>query len=442
MRRGRLAWVAWVVGVVGVVGVFAGSAALGQQAERTAKYMRVRDDAGGLASTLELSVRTLTREGAPVVHLVGAVHVADQSFYDDVQAFLDAQDLVLYEGVGGERPFTGGDANGDALKIEETQARLRYTSMLLIAAKRESGAFPATLDALAHALPGAHPSVIERAIVDAWGTPLMVCMGEHGFQLISLGADGEPGGEGAAADLTIAFEGVRFSVQPNLPRQPGLQQQLADALGLEFQLRGINYDRRHWRNSDMSVEQLQAVLLGGNEPAGEGEPGDAPAADQRTAAAASQLFRALSGESMMSRMAGVLLRFVGMNEGMRTTAKLAMLEMVARADEILEAQLGEAGRLLEVLIVDRNTVVLDDLRRLMEEQPGVESVAIFYGAGHFPDLERRMVADMGFEFAGELWLPGITVRLDEAGLDAEQAKAMRAMVSRMLDAQARPGRAR
>ncbi|MCW5777039.1 MAG: type II secretion system protein GspG [Phycisphaeraceae bacterium] len=438
MRMNRTAWIA------GVVGVVVGSAALGQQAERTAKYMRVREDAGGLASTLELSVRTLTRAGVPVVHLVGAVHVADQSFYDDVQAFLDAQDLVLYEGVGGERPFTGGDVDGDALKIEETEARLRYTSMLLIAAKRESGAFPATLDALSHALPGVHPSVIERAIVDAWGTPLMVCMGEHWFQLISLGADGEPGGEGAAADLTIAFEGVRASVQPDVPRQPGIQQQLADALGLEFQLRGIDYDRRHWRNSDMSVEELRSVLTGGGTGGGgdEPEPGEANPGDQRTAAAANQLFRALSGESMMSRMAGVLLRFVGMNEGMRTTAKLAMLEMVARADEILEAQLGEAGRLLEVLIVDRNTVVLDDLRRAMDERPGVESVAVFYGAGHFPDLERRMVEEMGFQFAGELWLPAITVRLDEAGLDAEQAKAMRAMVSRMLDAQAKPGRAR
>ncbi len=436
MWMNRLAWVA------GVLGVVIGSAALGQQAERAAKYMRVRDEAGGLASTLELSVRTLTRPGSPAVHLVGAVHVADQSFYDDVQAFLDAQDLVLYEGVGGERSFTGGQADSDALKTEQTEARLRCTAMLLIAAKREAGAFPPTLDTLAEELPGIHPSIVERAIVDAWGTPLMACMGEHGFQLISLGADREPGGEGAAADLTVAVESERVSVRPDLPRHPGLQQQLADALGLEFQLRGINYDRRHWRNSDMSVEQLQVVLLGGEGPGGEGEPGDAPAADQRTAAAASQLFRALSGESMMSRMAGVLLRFVGMNEGMRTTAKLAMLEMVARADEILEAQLGEAGKLLEVLIVDRNTVVLDDLRRLMEEQPGVESVAIFYGAGHFPDLERRMVEEIGFEFAGELWLPAITVRLDEAGIDAEQAKAMRAMVSRMLDAQARPGRAR
>lgn len=439
MRMKRLVWIA------GVVGVVLGPAALGQQAERAAKYMRVRDDAGGLASTLELSVRTLTRPGSPLVHLVGAVHVADQSFYDDVQAFLDAQDLVLYEGVGGERPFTGGDADDDEINIERTEARLRAAAMLLIAARRESGSYPQTLDALAEKLPGIHPSVVERAIVDAWGTPITASIGEHGFRLISLGADRQPGGEGAAADLTVAVAPERVSVRPDLPRLPGIQQQLADALGLEFQLRGIDYDRRHWRNSDMSIEQLRSVLTGGGQAgaeANEDNAGDAPAADQRTAAAANQLFRALSGESIMSRMAGVLLRFVGMNEGMRATAKLAMLEMVARADEILEAQLGQAGRLLEVLIVDRNTVVLDDLRRLMDEQSGVESVAVFYGAGHFPDLERRMVEELGFEVAGEFWLPAITVRLDEAGIDPEQAGAMRAMVSRMLDAQARPQRAR
>lgn len=436
MRMSRTAWIA------GVVGLVLGPAALGQGGERAATYMRVREDAGGLVSTLELSVRTLTRPGSPVVHLVGAVHVADQSFYDDVQAFLDAQDVVLYEGVGGARPLTGGEAEGDALKAEQTEARLRHATMLLLAARRETGSFPPSLEGVGNVLPSVHPSLIERATADAWGNPFVVRMGEERFQIISFGSDGEPGGDGPAADLTIAFEGARVSVQPDLPRQPGLQQQLADALGLEFQLRGVNYDRRHWRNSDMSVEELQAVLLGGERAGGEGEPGDAPPRDERTAAAASQLFRALSGESMMARMAGVLLRFVGMNEGMRTTAKLAMLEMVARADEILEAQLGEAGRLLEVLIVDRNTVVLDDLRRVMEERPGFGSVAIFYGAGHFPDLERRMVEELGFEPAGELWLPAITVRLDEAGIDAEQARAMRAMVSRMLDAQARPGRAR
>ena len=35
---------------------------------------------------------------------------------------------------------------------------------------------------------------------------------------------------------------------------------------------------------------------------------------------------------------------------------------------------------------------------------GKKRIAVFYGAGHLPDMERRLIADYGFQRNGETWL--------------------------------------
>ena len=57
------------------------------------------------AYELQLASRTFTpRSGdGPKVRLVAAIHIADRKFYEEVQAILDADTVVLYEGVGTRR---------------------------------------------------------------------------------------------------------------------------------------------------------------------------------------------------------------------------------------------------------------------------------------------------------------------------------------------------
>lgn len=59
-----------------------------------------------------------------------------------------------------------------------------------------TGALPGSVEAL-------HTALGEEAWpVDAWGRPVHVLSTADALALVSLGADGEPGGEGADADLT------------------------------------------------------------------------------------------------------------------------------------------------------------------------------------------------------------------------------------------------
>lgn len=50
----------------------------------------------------------------------------------------------------------------------------------------------------------------------------------------------------------------------------------------------------------------------------------------------------------------------------------------------------------------RNARAIDVL--VTEIDNGATQIAVFYGVGHLPDLERRLMQELGFEFAGITWL--------------------------------------
>src|SRR3569832_826648 len=101
----------WFAGCAVALAACAGLAAHGQPADAAqpavaeaakasgAEFVRVEEEDGGNRVRLEIAIRTLKPASGkcPDVSLVGAVHFADQTFYDGVQRFLDSQDLVLYE---------------------------------------------------------------------------------------------------------------------------------------------------------------------------------------------------------------------------------------------------------------------------------------------------------------------------------------------------------
>lgn len=214
---------------------------------------------------------------------------------------------------------------------------------------------------------------------------------------------------------------------------------MAKALGLEFQLDAIDYQRPDWRNSDMSVGQLQRALTGG-------EAGGSPEADQ--------LFGMLSGQGLGAQVAGLLLRLVGSNPQMSAMARLMVIEttssaelMMAGAKDAAEPDRGAGpmaglGRMMKVLIHDRNDVVFRDLREVMDHEPEIKSVALFYGAGHLPDFETRL-EELGYIAGEEQWLTAMAVNAKDTGMSPESLEQTRQMMKRMLNAQMRqmqPGR--
>ncbi|MCC5844522.1 MAG: hypothetical protein JJU05_09745 [Verrucomicrobia bacterium] len=88
-------------------------------------YLRVTDGADG-SRILEIAVRTLRAEdGSPRrIHLVAVSHIGSQGYYDALQAKLEEMDLVLFEGVGGDRDeFLRRDPAEDADELQPALAR-------------------------------------------------------------------------------------------------------------------------------------------------------------------------------------------------------------------------------------------------------------------------------------------------------------------------------
>ena len=81
-----------------------------------------------------------------------------------------------------------------------------------------------------------------------------------------------------------------------------------------------------------------------------------------------------------------------------------MKRLIAKNMSELEATVNalEAGD-GTVIITERNKVALKVLRKTLEDDDK-KRIAIFYGAGHMPDMEERMIKQFGMRRAGTLWL--------------------------------------
>jgi hypothetical protein len=349
------------------------------------------------------------------------VHIADASFYAAKQAELDACDLVLFEGVRstgmGEIPAS----LDDATKAEATRKRMRFLLQLAVAARERTGSFAGDRDALARDS-GRLGEFVARSCDDGWGRPLAFAIieipaaggkpAEQLLRLASPGSDGLEGGEGPAADLVLESDPVPIDRTARKDGGANLQARLAKALGLAYQLDHVDSGKPNWRNSDMDVEQVRTRL----EQAGPN---------------ATMILRLLDGNSIEGRVAGILVSFLGASRTLSGVANLMLVEQLARADASLDAMSGmEAMR--KVIIDDRNRVVLDDLRKVLADEPGRKSIAIFYGAGHLPAFERSFREELGLEPAGETWTAAMTVDPRELGMSEAQVRQMQRMLDRSL----------
>ena len=77
-----------------------------------------------------------------------------------------------------------------------------------------------------------------------------------GFEIISLGEDKAQGGEGAGADVLLSNQKPISSRDVPKEGDQGIQADLAEALGLVFQLNAMKHDKSNWRNSDLSIDQV------------------------------------------------------------------------------------------------------------------------------------------------------------------------------------------
>ncbi len=175
-----------------------------------------------------------------------------------------------------------------------------------------------------------------------------------------------------------AREGI--PTNPIAAMQVGMQK----ALGLEFQLQHIDYTKKNFKHADMTPEEFADSMASNDE------------------SIAKYAMRAI-GQSMAMQSAGQGGDSVGMLFAMFSKNKeLRLRRTFAKQIQNMEAGMvvfkGKDG---STIIDHRNAKCM----KVLEEEiaTGKRNIAIFYGAGHLPDMQRRLTSDFKMKRAGQEW---------------------------------------
>lgn len=354
-------------------------------------YVRCREGGGALA--MEIAARTLEPAGGqgPAILLVGAMHYAEPAYYESLRGLLDGQDLVLYEGVKpyGVDPAT---ARTDASRVRKTETAVRCVAGLLEVYRSEKKTHPGSLAALAEGLGEREQAWLAKACRDAWDRPLLYEKRGDSFSLASLGADGEPGGEGICRDLAFSDQ---IHLRPvEAADDSGPEKGFARTLGLAFQKEILATDGPAHRRSDLDMNQIQRALAA--------QGGDPRLLDAFIAGAQGGVRPGVPGDGALppgqrSLLLGGICRNLAATQG--------------RPDRVPGLD-PAVTKLMGVLVERRNDAVLEDLKEVLSEgKDAPAKIAILYGAGHLADLESRIVAGLGYRPAATRWYKAIGVEV-------------------------------
>jgi len=232
------------------------------------------------------------------------------------------------------------------------------------------------------------------------------------------------------------------SSQPPKPAEPStgtnagysMQSTLARSMGLVFQLEAIDYDRANFLNSDLSINQIQRIMAGGETRAASGQ-------ESGTNATFDTLLQIMDGSSFLGSLFKLGMQFMATSPELQAVAKLTLIEAIGRLKGDLSDVQGlppDWKQLIKVLIEARNQNLVADLKAELKKVPLAGSIAVFYGAGHMDDLEKRVTGDLDYHPTDETWLTAFSVNLRKSGISPAEAQMIRSLVKSQLDQMQRP----
>jgi hypothetical protein len=188
----------------------------------------------------------------------------------------------------------------------------------------------------------------------------------------------------------VAPEGTRV---PKGGRPSGhpvalLQTGLKDMLALEHQMQYVDYTKDNMIHADMSPDEFAKSM------------------NDRGESWVSMLFRMMgAGLAQQSRLQAqgkspeVDFLAALLSQDRAGALKRMMAEQFESVEGVMDALEGPKG---STIIGERNKVAL---RKLAEQiAAGKKKIAIFYGAGHLADMEKRLVDDFHLKRAAEEWM--------------------------------------
>jgi len=165
-----------------------------------------------------------------------------------------------------------------------------------------------------------------------------------------------------------------------------LQGGMKDLLDLEFQLEKVDYTKANFVHADMSPQEMKASM-------------------KKRGESVLQMFFRMMGHGFAQQAKGggpsdveLLVALFAKDRARRM--KRIMAAQIVDMEALNAALAGPDGS--NTLIGERNRKALEVMSR--EVKAGKKKLAIFYGAGHLPDFERRMKADHKLKPVGVQWL--------------------------------------
>lgn len=283
-------------------------------------FIRVEEDDS--AARLQTAVTRYEKDGA-TVDLIGAVHIADEAYYEKLTERFKAYDSLLFEMIGGEKLGRG---RGKVV-----------------------------------------PEPVEEAPPTA----------EE--------ADGDDGS--APKQMQRDFSGLR-----------GIYDSVARFLQLTGQSESIDYNAPNFVHADLTLAEFNRLQ------------------DERNESVLGfALKAALNADSKNTREPDGVKLLAALLAGKPNLLKLELVHTLGQGDDQIAALAGES-----VIISDRNQRCIDVMSR--EIEAGRKNLGIFYGAAHFPDMEKRLVK-LGFKRVKQEWMTAWDIPKKEKAAPEEKKKA-------------------
>ncbi len=186
-----------------------------------------------------------------------------------------------------------------------------------------------------------------------------------------------------------------------IPTNPiaAMQVGMKSMLGLQFQLEHIDYTKKNFKHADMTPEEFSQSMKNNEE------------------SISKYAVRAI-GQSMAMQAAGkggdsmeMLFAMFSKNKELRLRRSFAK--------QIQNMEAGTAvfkGKDGSTIIDHRNAKCMKVLES--EIAAGKRNIAIFYGAGHLPDMQRRLMSDFKMKRGGQVWVEAWS--LTDRGTDQQK----------------------
>ena len=175
------------------------------------------------------------------------------------------------------------------------------------------------------------------------------------------------------------------------------QQGLTKLLGLEFQLESIDYAAANFVHADLSPKEFQQAMKK------RGESWWSMFSKlMRESMERAERGEAAAPEVSVGELFGLLF---GGGADRQVKLRRLMAEQFTDMDVLTSAFGGDEG---STLITDRNAAALAVLEKRIAA--GDRRIAIFYGAAHMDDFDRRLRADFGLQPRETVWLEAWDLR--------------------------------